>query len=71
MTSGELVFRGLRGRTLDDQAAAISSGYGSVMEMALDELGAIVLDLVKRMDRLESLYATYADADFRLPEGES
>lgn len=64
----ELVFRGLRGRTLEDQASAMSQGYHSVTEMAIDELGAIVLELRERMDKLESLYATYADADYRLPE---
>lgn len=63
-----VVFRGLRGRTLDDQMTAASKGYGSVAEMALDELGELVLNLLARIDRLEAFYAT--DADVQLPEGE-
>lgn len=63
MSAGELVFRGLRGRTLEDQALAMGQGYGSVAEMAIDELGQIVLDLTVRMAKLESLYATLGHPD--------
>lgn len=49
----ELVFRGVRGRTFEDQRQAIASGYGSVSEMAIDELGLMVLELVKRVEALE------------------
>lgn len=49
----ELVFRGLRGRTLEDQQQAMVNGYHSVTEMAVDELGAMVLDLSRRVEELE------------------
>jgi hypothetical protein len=49
----ELVFRGLRGRTFEDQKQAIVDGYGSVAEMAIDELGTLLLSTMRRVDALE------------------
>lgn len=49
----ELVFRGLRGRNLADQAAALEAGYTSMTEYAIDELGRIVLELVARVEAVE------------------
>lgn len=51
----ELVFRGLRGRSFEDQARAMANGYQSVNEMAIDELGQMLLELMRRVDRLEAL----------------
>jgi hypothetical protein len=49
----QLVFRGLRNRTLDDQTRAIGAGYESMQDYAIDELGQIVVDLVDRVETLE------------------
>ena len=54
---GELEFRGVKGRTFEDQARAIDAGYNSIVEYAVDELGLMVVELVKRMDRLEEQIA--------------
>lgn len=52
--SEPVVFRGLRGRTLDDQADALSQGYNSMTEYAIDELGRIVLELKQQVERIEA-----------------
>ena len=52
--STHLQFRGLRNRTLDDQERAINAGYESMQDYAIDELGRIVLELVHRVEALES-----------------
>lgn len=54
-----VAFRGMRGRNLQDQAQAMSNGYRSVAEMAMDELAALVLDLRRRVENLEA----YTDGD--------
>jgi hypothetical protein len=50
---GEIAFRGVKGRTFDDQMRAAVEGYSSVAEMAVDELAKMVLDLQRRVDALE------------------
>lgn len=49
-----MAFRGLRGRNIDDQTKAMVDGYNSVTDMALDELGQLVLDLKRRVENLEA-----------------
>lgn len=51
--SDELEFRGMKRRTLEDQKRAMTGGYGSVQEMALDELAALYYDLLARTEALE------------------
>jgi hypothetical protein len=49
----QIIFRGLRGRTLDDQQRAIAAGYESMQDYAIDELGQLVLTLMRRVEALE------------------
>lgn len=51
--SEPVVFRGLRGRTLDDQKRALENGYESLQDYAIDELGQMILELRSRVEALE------------------
>lgn len=55
---GDIEFRGVQGRTLDDQTRAMAAGYRSVAEMAIDELAEIVMRLQARVETLEALTGT-------------
>lgn len=68
MATGELVFRGLRNRTIDDQTRALAAGYESMQDYAIDELGQIVIDLAQRVERLEERL-TYPPNQVRFVDG--
>lgn len=57
-TGDPIVFRGLRGRTLADQAEAMQQGYTNMTEYAIDELGRMVHELTQRVDDLEEQAGT-------------
>lgn len=51
----EIEFRGVKNRTFADQTRALEAGYSSVAELAIDELGHMVLDLARRVEKLEAI----------------
>lgn len=48
-----LQFRGIRERNFQDQQAAMSAGYNSVVEYAVDELARRLIALEQRVDALD------------------
>lgn len=68
-THPEIHFRGVGGRNLDDQEAAIAEGYNSVLEYALDHLAKRVIALEQRVDKLAPGVDAEAEESRRRLEG--